>query len=100
MAWASAPTYKGPIRIRGGRIDGAGQLLLEAPDNMWRGATVKTVDGTDLVPELNLLESHSTFPGTPPGWRIWPSDTYVEVPACYAWQVDGVSFTEVITIQI
>ena len=100
VAWGAAPTYNGPIRIRGGRLDGTGQLLLDAPDNRWRGASVKTVDGSELVPELDLLESHSTFPNVPPGWRIWPSGTYVATAGCYAWQVDVIGFTEVITVQI
>jgi hypothetical protein len=97
VAWAADPSYSGPIRIRGGRIGGAGQLLLDSFDNMWRGAPVKTVDGSDLAPELDLLESHSTFPNVPPGWRMWPSGTYVAAPGCYAWQVDGLGFTELIT---
>ena len=97
VAWAADPSYSGPIRIRGGRIDGSGQLLFEAPDNYWRGAPVKKVEEADLYPELDFLESHSIFPNVPPGWRMWPSDTYVASPGCYAWQVDGIGFTEVIT---
>jgi hypothetical protein len=97
VVWAADPSYSGPIRIRGGRIDGRGQLLLGGPDNYWPAAPVKTVEGTDLYPELDFLESHSTFPNMPPGWRMWPSGTYVTTPGCYAWQVDGRGFTEVIT---
>ena len=97
VAWAADPSYSGPIRIRGGRIDRSGQLLLGGTDNYWRGAPVKTVEGTDLYPELDFLESHSTFPNVPPGWRMWPSGTYVAAPGCYVWQVDGLGFTELIT---
>jgi hypothetical protein len=95
VAWGADPSYSGPIRIRGGRIDGSGQVLFESFDNHWRGAQVKTVDGTHLAPELDLLESHSTFPNVPAGWRIWPSSVYVASPGCYGWQVDGLGFTEV-----
>lgn len=97
VAWAADPSYSGPVRIRGGRIDDSGHLLFEAPDNHWRGAPVKKVEGADLYPELDFLESHSIFPNVPPGWRMWPSDTYVPSPGCYAWQVDGIGFTELIT---
>ena len=97
VAWAADPSYSGPIRIRGGRIDGSGQLLLDSFDNRWQGASVKTVEGSKLAPELDLLESHSTFPNVPPGWRMWPSGAYVATPGCYAWQVDGLGFTELIT---
>ncbi len=99
VVWAAEPSYSGPIRIRGGRIDGSSQLLLDAPDNNWHGAPVKKVDGSDLYPELDLLESHSTFPNVPAGWRMWPSGTYVASPGCYAWQVDGLGFTELITVR-
>jgi hypothetical protein len=97
VAWGADPSYSGPIRIRGGRIDGSGQLLLDAPDNHWRAAPVKTIDGSHLYSELDFLESHSIFPNVPSGWRMWPSDTYVTSPGCYAWQVDGIGFTELIT---
>ncbi len=96
VAWGADPSYSGPIRIRGGRIDGAGQLLLETFDNKHRGAPVKTLDGGNLMQELDLLASHSTFPNVPSGWRMWPSGTYVPTPGCYAWQVDGLGFTELI----
>lgn len=100
VAWGAAPIYSGPVTIRGGRIDAKGELLLVAPDNRWQGAPVKRVAGSDLVPELDFLESHSSFQGVPAGWRVWPSSTYVSVAGCYAWQVDGSGFTDVITIQI
>jgi hypothetical protein len=100
LAWAAAPTYTGPIRIRGARIDGSGSLLLDAPDNQFHGAAVKTVDGTALVTELDFLETHSRFPNVPSDWRLWPSGTYVESPGCYAWQIDGIGFREIIPIQI
>src|SRR5260370_33955825 len=96
VAWGADPSYSGPIRIRGGRLDGAGQLLLENFDNTHRGAPVKTLDGGNLMQELDLLASHSTFPNVPSGWRMWPSGTYVPTPRCYAWQVDGLGFTELI----
>ena len=97
VVWAADPSYSGPIRVRGGRIDASGQLSLGGPDNNWRGAPVKTVEGTGLYPELDFLESHSAFPNVPPGWRMWPSATYVITAGCYAWQVDGRGFTELIT---
>ena len=100
VVWAADPSYSGPIRIRGGQIDGIGQLLFDSFDNRWRGAPVKTVDGSGLVPEMDLLESHSAFPNVPASWRMWPSGTYVPTPGCYAWQVDGLGFTELITIQV
>ena len=97
VLWVADPAYAGPIRIRGGQLDGDGKLLLGGPlHNYWSGQPVKRVDGFTLYPELDLLE-----PGTPTGapWRAWPSDTYIVTPGCYAWQIDGLGFTEIITIQ-
>ena len=97
VVWIADPNYTGPIRIRGGRIDGSGQLLLGGPDNQWRGAPVNRVEGTDLYPELDFLESH-TSANPPSTWRTWPSATYISTPGCYAWQVDGLGFTEIISV--
>lgn len=96
VSWVADANYSGPIRIRGGRIDGSGQLMLGGPDNHWRGTPVKKLEGTDLYPELDFMESHTT---SKPGWRVWPSATYIASPGCYAWQIDGTGFTEFITIQ-
>ena len=97
IAWAADPRYSGPIRIRGGRIDGGGQVLFANSDNRWRGGAIKTVDRTPLYAELDLLESNSRFPNVSQRWRMWPSLMYVDTPGCYGWQVDGLGFTEVFT---
>jgi hypothetical protein len=96
VAWFANPSYSGPIRIRGGRIDGGGQLLLGGR-NYGRGAPVKTVEGTTLYSELDYPDTNAS--NSPSGWRIWPSFTYIATPGCYAWQVDGLRFSELITIQ-
>ena len=78
VAWFVDPKYSGPVKIRGGRIDGSGQLLLGSR-SYGHGEIVKTVEGTDLYSELD-------YPGTrasnsPLDWRIWPSFTYIAAPA-------------------
>src|SRR3989442_13688115 len=75
VAWAAEPSYSGPIRIRGGRIDGTGQLLLNAPDKYWRGEPVKRVEGSDVYHQLDFLVSHSNSPYVPDGWVVVPSGT-------------------------
>ena len=92
------PKYVGPIRIRAAGIDGSGQLLLGGPDNPWNSSPVKTVEGTDLYSELDFLESH-TVSNPPSTWRVWPSAAYVSTSGCYGWQIEGLGFTELITIQ-
>jgi hypothetical protein len=33
------------------------------------------------------------------GYREEPGGTYVRAPGCYAWQVDGLTFSEVIVVR-
>jgi hypothetical protein len=33
------------------------------------------------------------------GWRQWPGGTYVHSFGCYAWQIDGTSFSTVIVFK-
>ncbi len=34
------------------------------------------------------------------GWREAPGGLWVRTPGCYAWQVDGLSFSEIITLEL
>jgi hypothetical protein len=97
--WAAAPGYAGPIRIRGAQIDGNERALFGGPDNLWRGSPIKSVSGTAVYPELDFIETHSTFPGVPAGWRLWPTGLYIPQPGCYRLQIDGLGFSELITLQ-
>jgi hypothetical protein len=85
--WAVSPVYDGPVLIRGGRIDHAGELRFRVGRN--------TVGGKEPRPlrELRLAEQSST------AWRYAPSYTLLRGPGCYAFQVDGVRFTEVLVFE-
>lgn len=83
VLWASSRSYHGPILIRGRQLDGNhavgfGQLLIP-------------------YAELQFPAGH----GDPSqgGWRAWPSETRLRAPGCYAWQVDGTDFSEVIVFR-
>jgi hypothetical protein len=85
VAWVSRPEYTGPILIRGQQIDGPNALRFG-------------VNEQELLPELELpAGSGGSNPG---GWGAWPSFTMPRVPGCYAYQVDGLSFSEVIVFQV
>jgi hypothetical protein len=79
VTW-QAPGYSGPILIRGRQLGGSGAVGF----------------GEGHVPydELQLL---GTAMSAPPGQ--WPSFTRVQSPGCYAYQVDGTSFSEVIVFR-
>lgn len=72
--------YSGPILIRGRQLGGSG--------------AVGFGEGHIPYDELQLL---GTATGAPPGQ--WPSFTRVQGPGCYAYQVDGTSFSSVIVFR-
>jgi hypothetical protein len=87
VLWVGAASYSGPVLIRGGRLDRSG----------W----VKFAQGMGSAPvvEMRLQEPTAGSPGEEPGWREWPSYTYVPAAGCFAYQVDGTSFSEVIVFE-
>jgi hypothetical protein len=86
VLWVSAASYAGPVLIRGARLDGPGPVQFSAGN-------------TQPVEQLRLLQPGAFSPDEEPGWREWPSYTVVPQPGCYAYQVDGTSFTNVIVFE-
>jgi hypothetical protein len=52
-----------------------------------------------LFAKMDLMKSSSTIGGLPAGWRFWPAFTYAPTAGCYAWQVDGSTFSQVIVFE-
>jgi|GEM_PF-3313418 len=85
VTWVASTAYHGPFLIRGRRIDA--------------GGAVGFGEGHTPYDELQLLDSgQGTSP--PPGGREWITFTRARGPGCYAYQVDGTSFTEVIVFRV
>lgn len=82
--WIADPRYRGPILIRGARIDAPG------PMRFARG----TGD------HLRAIHQRRGVSVQPNGWRAWPALLLVRAPGCYALQVDGLSFSRVIVIRV
>jgi len=70
--WFSIPAYQGPFVIRAERLGRPGVAPLVVPP----GPTVNSGEG----------------------WREAPGGLWVRTPGCYAWQVDGLTFSEVIIV--
>lgn len=89
VSWVASDNYRGSVLIRGRRIDGAGT------------GTGAVGFGEGRVPddELQLLDSGQQAPKPPGGGRAWLSFTRVRTPGCYAYQVDGTSFSQVIVFR-
>ncbi len=82
ILWAvDTPSYGGVVLIRGHQVDGPNELRFEHGD----------------VPPTELRVT--PYPGTPEGWTGQPSYTRVRVPGCYAYQVDGITFSKHIIFQ-
>jgi hypothetical protein len=80
--WFSEPRYRGPVFVRGRQLGGSAKLVFgEAPtlvDPQW--PPQPTRNGTK-------------------GWRQWPGGTYIRSFGCYAWQIDGTTFSTVIVFK-
>lgn len=77
--WAVAPTYSGPVLIRGGGIDPDSEVHFAYDDNVLTELTMRQESGKK--------------------WRYGPSLTVLPGPGCYAFQVDGTSFSIVIVFE-
>jgi hypothetical protein len=77
--WAISPRYRGPLVVRGARIDAKGSVLFDTPLRRilrWPG----------------LYAEQS-------GWRYTPSTTALRGPGCYALQIDGTTFSRVVVFE-
>jgi hypothetical protein len=77
--WAVDPAYDGPVLIRGAGIDPPGAIGFAYDERQLREL------------EFPAQESDS--------WRYGPSFTIVPGPGCYAFQVDGTNFSNVIVFE-
>ena len=79
--WFSVPAYQGPFIIRAKRLGHPGPVALG------EGPTVAPL----------VVPPGPTLNGTG-GWREAPGGLWVRTPGCYAWQVDGLTFSEIIIV--
>jgi hypothetical protein len=80
VLWWVVSTYTGPVLIRGHRLDGSQFVRFE------RGSP----------PPLELRIHAGKGTAYTKGARDRPSSTRVRAPGCYAYQIDGLTFSRVI----
>jgi hypothetical protein len=85
VTWTAASSYTGPVLIRGRQLAGSG--------------TVGFGEGHVPYDELQLLAAGTGAPAVPGGGRAWLSITRVRSPGCFAYEVDGTSFSSVIVFR-
>ena len=82
VLWIGAPRYRGPVLIRGGQLGGNKPVMFNV-------GTGTLFDELQFAPQSQY--SHAGLPSR--GWRGWPSSTDLRAPGCYAWQIDGATFS-------
>jgi hypothetical protein len=82
--WLATGKYKGAAVIRGGRIDGLGELRFQRGD---------ATSVPESVLRLPADRGWAWGPGYGAETRQFPSLTMIDSPGCYAWQVDGEGFS-------
>lgn len=85
MTWVSARSYIGPVLIRGRQLGGPG--------------VVGFGEGRTPYDELQLLASGTGAPSVAGQGRAWLSFTRVRGAGCFAYQVDGTSFSSVVVFK-
>lgn len=84
VLWVSDPSYEGPVLIRGHQVDGPNAVRFDR-------------EPSTLIPELQFPPGYTAnYSG---GWRNFPSHTRLRAPGCYAYQVDGTGFSDVIVFE-
>jgi hypothetical protein len=82
--WFSLPAYQGPFVIRAKRLGRPGPAALG-------DVTGGPVAVPLVVPPGPTINSFG-------GYRTSPGGLWVRTPGCYAWQVDGLTFSEIIVV--
>jgi hypothetical protein len=93
VVWYLDPRYQGPVLIRGGQLSGTAQLRFNG--GLDQQKYIYNLPIAPLMPALRLMADNT--PGQQ--WIGWPSYTRLRVPGCYAYQVDGMNFSEIIVFQ-
>jgi len=84
--WYVKPSYRGPVLIRGARIDGPGLVRFA------------NHGGNDRHPrDLRIMRDEEvSWDGQPPGSRGVPSGVLVRSSGCFAAQMDGTRFSRTV----
>lgn len=80
----SIPAYQGPFLVRAKRLDRPGPIRLG-------GGPSQTAP---------LVVPRGPTPNGTNGWREISYFTFVKAPGCYGWQVDGLTFSDVIVARL
>jgi hypothetical protein len=107
--WMIDAGYRGPVLIRGHQVNGAGMVSFQPPTTFagmnFSGAgapppgaamATVTIDGAAIpfYAELDLPVTDPAYPSS--SWRLFFARTHIDAPGCFAFQLDGLTFSTVI----
>ena len=84
VLWIARPSYRGRVLIRGRQLDGGHGIRF--------GRGLQPTRDDALCAAIRGADGESD-------WYNQPSFTRLNAPGCYAWQVDGASFSHVIVFR-
>ncbi len=90
--WQIAPSYTGPVVISGRQLNGPNQISFNG------GMDQPTGNSLQLEPPLSELRLMGGGAAAPT-WPTWVTLVRLSHPGCYAYQVDGLTFSYTITFQ-
>jgi hypothetical protein len=88
--WYSQPSYTGPWSVRAARLTGRGRIDLGGEP-----ASPTKPGGSRFSPTALVVPPGDTL-NTGDGYRTDPRTTWITRPGCYAFEVDGLGFSELI----
>jgi hypothetical protein len=111
--WLAEPTYRGPVLVRRRQVNGTQLVSFSEPITFpgegfssagrpppGKPVATVTVQGS-AIPFYKELDLPAASSADAQGfWRQFFASTHIEAPGCYAFQVDGLSFSVVIVFQV
>jgi hypothetical protein len=92
VTWFIRPVYSGPAIVRGRQINGPNVLRFNG--GLDQQQVVGSWSQAPLLAELRLLGNADGV-----SWFYWVSYLRLRAPGCYAYQVDGITFSYTIIFQ-
>jgi hypothetical protein len=80
--WITSPRYRGPVLVRGDRIDAPGDMRFR-------------FNHSTATPEMRIPSAARNYPR----WRGAASITVVSGQGCFAYQIDGTNFSTVVVVR-
>lgn len=94
VLWVIGASYTGSVLIRGHQLDGSHEVRFNGGLDQLFLEYANDLAAVPPLPGLRLVRV-----STDTGWTDWPSETRLQAPGCYAYQVNGLTFSEVIVFQ-